>query len=77
MTYQFTTLLLRVSWAKFCSVVESGGDSRGVVLSAVAGAAAATLRRAMEDAQAVAGAARATHEQLRYVSFNLFASLIC
>lgn len=49
------------SWAKFCSVVESGGDPRGVVLSAVAGAAAATLRRAMEDAQAVALGQRGLH----------------
>jgi hypothetical protein len=54
-----------------CSVVEIGGDPRGVALSVVAGTAAATLRMAMEDMLAVAEVAKATGEQLRYVSFNL------
>jgi hypothetical protein len=52
-------------WAIFCSIVEIGGSS------AVAGTTVMTLRRVAEDARAVVGAAKATKEQLRYVSFTL------
>lgn len=58
-------------WVKFCSVIETGEDPRCAASSAVPGATGATLQRAMDDALVVAGVAKATGEQLRYVRFSL------